>query len=90
MDKVVGYVAPVLLGSGRWPVRAAGPASESMADAIRLEIAETTRLGDDLRITAYPQEQGADVFTGIVEELGTRRRGQDLGDAARLTVPARS
>jgi diaminohydroxyphosphoribosylaminopyrimidine deaminase/5-amino-6-(5-phosphoribosylamino)uracil reductase len=59
VDKVVAYVAPVVLGSGRWPVlrwpNAGGTAQQSMADAVRLDLAETVRLGDDLRITAYPR-----------------------------------
>jgi diaminohydroxyphosphoribosylaminopyrimidine deaminase/5-amino-6-(5-phosphoribosylamino)uracil reductase len=53
VDKVVGYTAPVLLGSGQWPVLR-GTGQRSMADAVRLDVVETVRLGDDLRITAYP------------------------------------
>jgi diaminohydroxyphosphoribosylaminopyrimidine deaminase/5-amino-6-(5-phosphoribosylamino)uracil reductase len=54
VDKVVGYVAPIVLGSGRWPVLA-GTGQHTMADALRLTLDETVRVGDDLRITAYPR-----------------------------------
>jgi diaminohydroxyphosphoribosylaminopyrimidine deaminase/5-amino-6-(5-phosphoribosylamino)uracil reductase len=54
VDKVVGYVAPVVLGSGAWPVlRDTG--QRSIADAVHLGLVETERLGADLRITAYPR-----------------------------------
>jgi diaminohydroxyphosphoribosylaminopyrimidine deaminase/5-amino-6-(5-phosphoribosylamino)uracil reductase len=55
VDKVVGYTAPVLLGSGRWPVLR-NPAQHSIGDAVRLEIVETVRIGDDVRCTAYPTD----------------------------------
>jgi diaminohydroxyphosphoribosylaminopyrimidine deaminase/5-amino-6-(5-phosphoribosylamino)uracil reductase len=53
VDKVVGYVAPVVLGSGAWPVLR-GSGQRSMSDARRLQLAETRLLGTDLRLTAYP------------------------------------
>jgi diaminohydroxyphosphoribosylaminopyrimidine deaminase/5-amino-6-(5-phosphoribosylamino)uracil reductase len=52
VDKVVGYVAPVLLGSGRWPVLR-NPVQHTIADALRLEVTDAVRLGDDFRLTAY-------------------------------------
>ena len=63
VDKVVGYTAPVLLGSGRWPMLR-NQAQRTMADAVRLEVVEAVRLGADLRLTAYPSphpttEQGS-------------------------------
>jgi diaminohydroxyphosphoribosylaminopyrimidine deaminase/5-amino-6-(5-phosphoribosylamino)uracil reductase len=52
VDEVVGYVAPKLLGEG---LAALGPAGViSIADAIDLELADVTRIGPDVRITAYP------------------------------------
>jgi diaminohydroxyphosphoribosylaminopyrimidine deaminase / 5-amino-6-(5-phosphoribosylamino)uracil reductase len=54
IDKVIGYVAPVLLGSGAYPVlRAAGIAT--IAAAPRLTLTDVTRCGDDVRLTSYPQ-----------------------------------
>ena len=54
VDKVVGYLAPVLLGSGKWPVLR-GTGQHSIEDAVRLQPADIRRFGDDLRITAYPR-----------------------------------
>ncbi len=51
VDRVLAYVAPVLLGSGRWPALL-GTGQASIADAIRLRLDEVTRLGDDLRLSA--------------------------------------
>jgi diaminohydroxyphosphoribosylaminopyrimidine deaminase/5-amino-6-(5-phosphoribosylamino)uracil reductase len=53
VDKVIGYLAPVLLGAGP---AALGPAGVgTLADAPRLELAEAVRIGPDLRITGYPR-----------------------------------
>jgi riboflavin biosynthesis pyrimidine reductase len=57
VDKVVAYTAPVLLGSGQWPVLR-GTGQRSMADAVRLGVVDANRLGDDFRVVAYP-EQGS-------------------------------
>ncbi len=55
IDKVVGYHAPLLLGSGRYPaLRGAG--IMSIADAGRLQLADVTRCGADVRLTSYPVE----------------------------------
>ncbi|MEU9607874.1 bifunctional diaminohydroxyphosphoribosylaminopyrimidine deaminase/5-amino-6-(5-phosphoribosylamino)uracil reductase RibD [Streptomyces sp. NPDC048057] len=52
VDKVVGYLAPVLLGAGP---AALGPAGIStIAEALRLDMTEAVRIGPDLRITAVP------------------------------------
>jgi diaminohydroxyphosphoribosylaminopyrimidine deaminase/5-amino-6-(5-phosphoribosylamino)uracil reductase len=53
VDKVVGYIAAVLLGSGRWPV-VRGTGQRSIADALRLDTEDITRIGADFRITARP------------------------------------
>ncbi|MFC0598795.1 bifunctional diaminohydroxyphosphoribosylaminopyrimidine deaminase/5-amino-6-(5-phosphoribosylamino)uracil reductase RibD [Streptomyces palmae] len=52
VDKVVGYLAPVLLGEG--PAALAGAGITTITQALRLDVAETTRIGPDLRITAVP------------------------------------
>ncbi len=50
VDRVVAYVAPVLLGEGR---PALGPAGiGSIGAALRLETEDVTRFGPDVRITA--------------------------------------
>ncbi|WP_328321672.1 bifunctional diaminohydroxyphosphoribosylaminopyrimidine deaminase/5-amino-6-(5-phosphoribosylamino)uracil reductase RibD [Streptomyces sp. NBC_00388] len=55
VDRVVGYLAPVLLGAG--PAALADAGITTITDALRLDITETVRIGPDLRITATPKER---------------------------------
>ena len=55
VDKVVGYLAPALLGAG--PAALAGTGVTTIADALRLDLAETRPLGADLRVTARPRRR---------------------------------
>ncbi|AYN36865.1 MULTISPECIES: bifunctional diaminohydroxyphosphoribosylaminopyrimidine deaminase/5-amino-6-(5-phosphoribosylamino)uracil reductase RibD [Streptomyces] len=50
VDRVVGYLAPVLLGAG--PTALADAGITTLGEAFRLRTTETVRLGNDLRITA--------------------------------------
>ncbi|MFE4873117.1 bifunctional diaminohydroxyphosphoribosylaminopyrimidine deaminase/5-amino-6-(5-phosphoribosylamino)uracil reductase RibD [Streptomyces sp. NPDC056682] len=52
VDRVIGYLAPVLLGAG--PAALADAGIPTIAQALRLDITETVRIGPDLRITATP------------------------------------
>ncbi len=52
LDRVVAYLAPVLLGAG--PTALAGGGITTITEALRLDVSETVRLGPDLRITATP------------------------------------
>ncbi|MEV7547063.1 bifunctional diaminohydroxyphosphoribosylaminopyrimidine deaminase/5-amino-6-(5-phosphoribosylamino)uracil reductase RibD [Streptomyces sp. NPDC089915] len=52
VDRVIGYIAPALLGSG--PAALAGAGITNIAHAVRLDITEAVRTGTDLRITAVP------------------------------------
>lgn len=52
VDKVVGYLAPVLLGAG--PAALADAGISTISEALRLDVSETVRIGPDLRITAVP------------------------------------
>ncbi|MER5732442.1 bifunctional diaminohydroxyphosphoribosylaminopyrimidine deaminase/5-amino-6-(5-phosphoribosylamino)uracil reductase RibD [Streptomyces sp. NPDC002138] len=52
VDRVVGYLAPVLLGAG--PTALADAGITTLTQALRLEITEVLRLGPDLRVTAVP------------------------------------
>jgi diaminohydroxyphosphoribosylaminopyrimidine deaminase / 5-amino-6-(5-phosphoribosylamino)uracil reductase len=54
IDKVVGYVAPVLLGSGRYPAMS-DAGIDTIAQAGRLRLDDVTRFGDDVRLTSYPE-----------------------------------
>ncbi|MFF8847259.1 bifunctional diaminohydroxyphosphoribosylaminopyrimidine deaminase/5-amino-6-(5-phosphoribosylamino)uracil reductase RibD [Streptomyces sp. NPDC015127] len=50
VDRVVGYLAPALLGAG--PAALADAGITTIAEALRLDVTETVRIGPDLRITA--------------------------------------
>lgn len=50
VDRVVGYLAPVLLGAGPAALAAAG--ITTITDALRLDVTEAVRVGTDLRVTA--------------------------------------
>ncbi|MFF5449301.1 bifunctional diaminohydroxyphosphoribosylaminopyrimidine deaminase/5-amino-6-(5-phosphoribosylamino)uracil reductase RibD [Streptomyces sp. NPDC012888] len=52
VDKVVGYLAPALLGAG--PAALADAGIGTITEALRLDITEAVRIGPDLRITAVP------------------------------------
>ncbi|MFD4633141.1 bifunctional diaminohydroxyphosphoribosylaminopyrimidine deaminase/5-amino-6-(5-phosphoribosylamino)uracil reductase RibD [Streptomyces sp. NPDC058284] len=52
VDRVVGYLAPVLLGAG--PAALTGGGITTITEALRLDVRDTVRLGPDLRITATP------------------------------------
>ncbi|MCW2549174.1 MAG: ribD [Mycobacterium sp.] len=54
IDKVIGYYAPALLGSGRYPVLIGG-GIDTIAAAGRLVLDDVTRLGDDVRLISYPK-----------------------------------
>ncbi|TDC82708.1 bifunctional diaminohydroxyphosphoribosylaminopyrimidine deaminase/5-amino-6-(5-phosphoribosylamino)uracil reductase RibD [Micromonospora sp. KC606] len=57
VDKVVGYVAPKLLGAG--PTALADAGVTTIADAVDLELTDVTQVGPDLRITALPRKREA-------------------------------
>lgn len=52
VDRVVGYLAPVLLGAG--PAALADAGITTLAQALRLDVRESLQIGPDLRITAVP------------------------------------
>ncbi|WP_156721735.1 bifunctional diaminohydroxyphosphoribosylaminopyrimidine deaminase/5-amino-6-(5-phosphoribosylamino)uracil reductase RibD [Streptomyces apocyni] len=52
VDRVVGYLAPVLLGAG--PAALVDAGITTITDALRLDVTETVRIGPDLRVTAVP------------------------------------
>jgi diaminohydroxyphosphoribosylaminopyrimidine deaminase/5-amino-6-(5-phosphoribosylamino)uracil reductase len=55
VDKVVCYLAPVLLGTG--PAALADAGITTITEALRLDVTEAVRIGPDLRITATPKER---------------------------------
>ncbi|WTP46223.1 bifunctional diaminohydroxyphosphoribosylaminopyrimidine deaminase/5-amino-6-(5-phosphoribosylamino)uracil reductase RibD [Streptomyces sp. NBC_00190] len=52
VDRVIGYLAPALLGAG--PAALADAGIKNISGALRLDITEAVRIGPDLRITAVP------------------------------------
>jgi diaminohydroxyphosphoribosylaminopyrimidine deaminase / 5-amino-6-(5-phosphoribosylamino)uracil reductase len=55
VDKIVGYVAPKLLGAGPAALMAAGVTT--ITEAIELDVTDVDRVGPDLRITAVPKRE---------------------------------
>jgi diaminohydroxyphosphoribosylaminopyrimidine deaminase / 5-amino-6-(5-phosphoribosylamino)uracil reductase len=55
VDRVVGYVAPVLIGGGGLSALG-GPGAASIELARRFRLEEVTRIGPDVRLVAYPLE----------------------------------
>ena len=53
VDKVIAFVAPVLVGGADAPTPAAGAGVERIADALRLRGVETSVLDGDVMITGY-------------------------------------
>ncbi|WP_229072426.1 bifunctional diaminohydroxyphosphoribosylaminopyrimidine deaminase/5-amino-6-(5-phosphoribosylamino)uracil reductase RibD [Actinoplanes sp. DH11] len=58
VDRVIGYIAPKLLGDGRAALVDAGVGT--IADALELELTEITQVGGDLRFTALPRQKPAE------------------------------
>ncbi|MGW4463665.1 bifunctional diaminohydroxyphosphoribosylaminopyrimidine deaminase/5-amino-6-(5-phosphoribosylamino)uracil reductase RibD [Micromonospora sp. NPDC004704] len=55
VDKVIGYVAPKLLGAGPAALADAGP--RTISEVIDLDFVDITQVGPDLRITALPRKR---------------------------------
>jgi diaminohydroxyphosphoribosylaminopyrimidine deaminase/5-amino-6-(5-phosphoribosylamino)uracil reductase len=52
VDQIVAYVAPAVLGSGHSAIGDLG--AESIADLRRFNLADVSRLGNDVRLTLTP------------------------------------
>ena len=57
-DRLVWYLAPLAIGGAGAPGLVGGPGAATLADARRLLLASVDRLGDDLRLVAFPEEEG--------------------------------
>ena len=55
IDRVIGYIAPAMLGSGRAALE--GEAT-TLADLRRIEIDDLRRIGPDIRIIGTPHPSG--------------------------------
>jgi diaminohydroxyphosphoribosylaminopyrimidine deaminase/5-amino-6-(5-phosphoribosylamino)uracil reductase len=58
VDRVVGYVAPKLLGDG--PAALSGAGVPTIAEAVGLDLIDVTRIGPDLRFVAVPRQKPSD------------------------------
>ncbi len=92
VDRVVGYLAPKLLGAG--PAALVDAGVTTVADAIELEFIDIARVGTGpAGHRRAPVREGLSMFTGIVEELGEvvahQTRSTDRpGAAGRPATPA--
>ena len=59
-DRLVWYLAPLAIGGAGAPGLLGGAGAATLADARRLRLASVDRLGDDLRVVAFPcsEEEG--------------------------------
>ena len=58
LDKVVVFVAPVVIGGGLAPSPVAGRGVSQMAQAMRLRDVRHRAVGEDMMITGYPMGEG--------------------------------
>jgi diaminohydroxyphosphoribosylaminopyrimidine deaminase/5-amino-6-(5-phosphoribosylamino)uracil reductase len=56
-DRLVWYLAPLAIGGDTAPGLLAGAGAATLTDARRLRLASVDRLGDDLRVIAYPSSE---------------------------------
>ena len=54
VDKVVAFIAPVIIGGDKAISAVAGTGVDKMADAIRLQNVTIEKFGDDLMVSGYP------------------------------------
>ena len=57
VDKVLAFVAPVIIGGQAAPTPVRGVGASRLADALRLERLSVERVGDDVLIVGYPSKQ---------------------------------
>lgn len=57
-DRVVLFLAPLLLGGESAPSWLRGEGVSSLKEAVRLKVTQSTYLGDDLMLVGYPQKRG--------------------------------
>ena len=84
IDRVVAYIAPVLIGGGGKPALA-GPGALNIADAKRFQLEDVVRIGPDVRLTATVSERSvADV--GDRGGGSRRRAAQEQATAYERTM----
>ena len=56
VDRVMAFIAPVIIGGREAPTPVEGDGAPHLADALRLHRVGVERLGDDLLVTGYPNQ----------------------------------
>jgi len=59
VDKVVAFIAPIIIGGEKAKPAVAGGGVDKVADAMRLEKITTERLGDDMLLSGYVSAQSS-------------------------------
>jgi diaminohydroxyphosphoribosylaminopyrimidine deaminase/5-amino-6-(5-phosphoribosylamino)uracil reductase len=57
VDKVIAFIAPVIIGGREAKLAVAGKGAERMTDALRLSRIKVERFGDDIMICGYTDEE---------------------------------
>ena len=86
IDRVIGYIAPAMLGSGRAAPGGGGHDAGRPAPHRHRRPAPDRPRHPHHRHAARADRGGALMFTGLVEEKGTVTALEQLGDAVRLTI----
>lgn len=75
VDKVIAFIAPIIVGGDKAITAVGGEGAERMADALRLERIKVDRFGDDIMVSGYVAKRGQDVHRyrrrGRPSRLGT-------------------
>jgi diaminohydroxyphosphoribosylaminopyrimidine deaminase/5-amino-6-(5-phosphoribosylamino)uracil reductase len=58
VDKVIAFIAPVIIGGAEAKTAVAGSGVEQVAESFRLERLQVARLGDDLMVSGYVAAKG--------------------------------
>ncbi len=53
VDKVIAFIAPVIIGGAEAKTAVAGKGVDKVAESLRLERVRVERLGDDLAVSGY-------------------------------------
>jgi len=56
VDKVIAFIAPVIIGGSRSKTPVAGKGAAKIADSLRLKRVITERMGDDVMVTGYTRD----------------------------------
>ena len=72
VDRLVGFVAPLLIGGQEAPTCLAGLGAAALVDATRLDIRSVRRIGADLRVDALRDGFLAEARSRLVESAGSR------------------